>query len=174
MSEGNVKWTNITAEFTDACKELQIGELFKDPNFGLFEAMSAIEMMDPKMDAGLASKKKLAQVTSIADALERKILILGEIGLKNKLYMMDATYCHLLTWLDGTSMAQTLFTNLYLHVVNDIQDKTVKWFCISILKLVASIRSKVMNATVYEEVLMITKRRMKANKIKFFFRKIFK
>ena len=71
-------------------------------------------------------------------------------------------------------MAQTLFTNLYLHVVNDIQDKTVKWFCISILKLVASIRSKVMNATVYEEVLMITKRRMKANKIKLFFRKIFK
>lgn len=39
--------------------------------------MSAIEMMDPKMDAGLASKKKLAKVTSIADALEvsQKIML---------------------------------------------------------------------------------------------------
>lgn len=41
-------------------------------SFGLFEAMSAIEMMDPKMDAGLASKKKQAKVASIADALEVK------------------------------------------------------------------------------------------------------
>jgi len=32
---------------------LKLGELFHDDMFGLFEAMSAIEMMDPKMDAGM-------------------------------------------------------------------------------------------------------------------------
>lgn len=32
---------------------LRLGELFHDELFGLFEAMSAIEMMDPKMDAGM-------------------------------------------------------------------------------------------------------------------------
>ena len=34
--------------------DLQLGELLHDGHlFGLFEAMSAIEMMDPKMDAGM-------------------------------------------------------------------------------------------------------------------------
>lgn len=32
---------------------LDLGELLHDELFGLFEAMSAIEMMDPKMDAGM-------------------------------------------------------------------------------------------------------------------------
>lgn len=33
--------------------DLELGELLHDELFGLFEAMSAIEMMDPKMDAGM-------------------------------------------------------------------------------------------------------------------------
>ena len=33
---------------------MELGELLHDDLFGLFEAMSAIEMMDPKMDAGMA------------------------------------------------------------------------------------------------------------------------
>lgn len=32
---------------------MALGELAHDDLFGLFEAMSAIEMMDPKMDAGM-------------------------------------------------------------------------------------------------------------------------
>lgn len=39
----------ITCLFLD----LELGELLHDELFGLFEAMSAIEMMDPKMDAGM-------------------------------------------------------------------------------------------------------------------------
>ncbi|KAF2364703.1 NatC N(alpha)-terminal acetyltransferase Mak10 subunit [Trinorchestia longiramus] len=51
--EYGCNWTDITAEFFDASKELDLGELLHDELFGLFEAMSAIEMMDPKMDAGM-------------------------------------------------------------------------------------------------------------------------
>lgn len=49
-------WTDITKEFTEAVKELELGELLHDNLFGLFEAMSAIEMMDPKMDAGMYNR----------------------------------------------------------------------------------------------------------------------
>lgn len=49
-------WTDITKEFTEAVKELELGELLHDNLFGLFEAMSAIEMMDPKMDAGMCNR----------------------------------------------------------------------------------------------------------------------
>lgn len=46
-------WVDITSEFMSACSELNLGELAQDMLFGLFEAMSAIEMMDPKMDVGM-------------------------------------------------------------------------------------------------------------------------
>lgn len=39
------------------CLELSLGELMHNEMFGLFEAMSAIEMMDPKMDAGMCCNK---------------------------------------------------------------------------------------------------------------------
>ena len=38
----------------DTISDLKMGELVFESNwFSLFEAMSAIEMMDPKMDAGM-------------------------------------------------------------------------------------------------------------------------
>ena len=46
-------WENVTEDFFKSVKELELGELLHDELFGLFEAMSAIEMMDPKMDAGM-------------------------------------------------------------------------------------------------------------------------
>lgn len=40
---------------------MQLGELVHHQKFfGLFEAMSAIEMMDPKMDAGMCCNKNPA------------------------------------------------------------------------------------------------------------------
>lgn len=50
-------WKDITQEFFEAVKDLSLGELVHHKMFGLFEAMSAIEMMDPKMDAGMCCNK---------------------------------------------------------------------------------------------------------------------
>lgn len=50
-------WVDITKEFFESCSELNLGELAQDMLFGLFEAMSAIEMMDPKMDVGMGYNK---------------------------------------------------------------------------------------------------------------------
>lgn len=43
----------FSSSIFDFIEVLKLGELFHDELFGLFEAMSAIEMMDPKMDAGM-------------------------------------------------------------------------------------------------------------------------
>lgn len=52
------EWKDITTEFFGCVKELKLGELIHDNMFGLFDAMSAIEMMDPKMDAGMCCNKE--------------------------------------------------------------------------------------------------------------------
>ena len=53
VASANYNWKEVTRVFRDSADELVLGELLHDANFGLFEAMSAIEMMDPKMDAGM-------------------------------------------------------------------------------------------------------------------------
>lgn len=43
---------NITAKFRSAASSLKTGQLVKDAYFTLFEAVGALEIMDPKMDSG--------------------------------------------------------------------------------------------------------------------------
>lgn len=63
-------WVDITKDFFDACAELNLGELAQDVLFGLFEAMSAIEMMDPKMDVGMGYNKHDNPPHSFESAVE--------------------------------------------------------------------------------------------------------
>ncbi|XP_048729829.2 N-alpha-acetyltransferase 35, NatC auxiliary subunit-like isoform X3 [Ostrea edulis] len=119
-------WADVTEEFMTSASELQMGELLHDTGFGLFEAMSAIEMMDPKMDAGM-----------MCNQIQRKVLTFD--------LALEAT------WLEGHSLAQTVFTNLYLHNPYVVEDRCLKAFSILMLKLVDHIRDKVNRAGVFEE-----------------------
>ena len=42
-------------------------------SFGLFEAMSAIEMMDPKMDAGMVCNQAKRKVLNFSQATEVRV-----------------------------------------------------------------------------------------------------
>lgn len=57
------EWKDITDEFFESVKELNLGELLHYELFGLFEAMSAIEMMDKKMDIGMVEGKEKTPLT---------------------------------------------------------------------------------------------------------------
>lgn len=57
------EWKDITDEFFESVEELNLGELLHYELFGLFEAMSAIEMMDKKMDIGMVDGKEKAPLT---------------------------------------------------------------------------------------------------------------
>lgn len=49
---------------------LELGQLLHDDLFGLFEAMSAIEMMDPKMDAGMLCNRGSKATLNFDQAVE--------------------------------------------------------------------------------------------------------
>ena len=57
-----------------------------------------------------------------------------------------------MTWLEGHSLAQTVFTNLYLHDPNLIEDRPLKAFSVCMLKTVDLIKDRINRAGVYEEV----------------------
>ena len=59
---------------------MELGELLHDELFGLFEAMSAIEMMDPKMDAGMMCNrgKKVLNFDQSVKVIQKFLLIIFE------------------------------------------------------------------------------------------------
>lgn len=144
-------WRNITKEFFDACSELQLGELIHDEIFGLFEAMSAIEMMDPKMDVGMGFNKNEPTPHTFQSAVEAGILKLNDLENSELIGIFDALYACLVSWLEGHSLDQILFTCLYLHMPNSIEDKSLRTFCLAVRKLISLIKDFVIDGSVSEE-----------------------
>lgn len=138
-------WLNITEEFKEACSQLEVGQLLHDKNIGLFEAMSAFEMMDPKMDSGIIGTP-IGQPTKAAADLKTKDFSNAEM-----ISIIDGTLRCMVSWLEGGSMAQTIFANLYLHNPTLIEDRVLKAFSIGVLKLVAISKDIITTACVYED-----------------------
>uniref|UniRef100_A0A674A7H2 N-alpha-acetyltransferase 35, NatC auxiliary subunit n=1 Tax=Salmo trutta TaxID=8032 RepID=A0A674A7H2_SALTR len=145
----NANWVDVTHEFKGACKELNLGELLHDKLFGLFEAMSAIEMMDPKMDAGMIGNQVNRKVLNFEQTVG---FIVRDLSLPELIGIMDTCFCCLITWLEGHSLAQTVFTCLYVHNPDLIEDPALKAFTLGILKVCDIAREKVNKAAVFEEV----------------------
>uniref|UniRef100_A0A1B0D5Y7 NAA35-like N-terminal domain-containing protein n=1 Tax=Phlebotomus papatasi TaxID=29031 RepID=A0A1B0D5Y7_PHLPP len=143
------EWKDITKEFFVAIKDLSLGELMHHELFGLFEAMSAIEMMDPKMDAGMCCKKE--KPLRFHTAVSNGELKLDNLEYRELIGVFDSIYACLVSWLEGHSLAQTLFTCLYMHFPHAIEEKSLKAFCCSIYKLTDYIRKFITHASVFEE-----------------------
>ncbi|CAH1153769.1 unnamed protein product [Phaedon cochleariae] len=144
-------WTDITATFQETVKDLKLGELLHDELFGLFEAMSAIEMMDPKMDAGMLCNRGVRKIISFDQAVQDNIIKLHDFKDAEIIGVIDGTLACVVSWLEGHSLAQTVFINLYLHKPYMIEDRTLRAFCLAIYKLLEIIKDLVHNAMVYEE-----------------------
>ncbi len=54
--------------------------------------------------------------------------------------IIDQTFACLVTWLEGHSLAQTVFTNLYLHQPFEIRQPLIKAFSVTMLKLIDVIK----------------------------------
>lgn len=65
--------------------------------------------------------------------------------------IIDSTLACLVSWLEGHSLAQTVFTNLYLHRPQRVQDKPMRAFVILVYKIIDILKEFVSKALVYEE-----------------------
>ena len=155
-------WKVVTKPFKTACNELGLGELMHDDMFGLFEAMSAIEMMDPKMDAGMRCNaiNKMSPTSGgrhqplnfwTAQECGHLPMTIDKAQSKDLIGILDETFACLVTWLEGHSLAQTVFTNLYLHAPWQIEHPLLKAYSIVILKIVDLVKDIVAKGSVYEE-----------------------
>lgn len=69
----------------------------------------------------------------------------GQIKVKDltqreQITVIDRTYACMVSWLEGHSLAQTVFTNLYLQKPYSIESRPLKAFSICIFKVIDLIR----------------------------------
>ncbi|KAI8334017.1 Mak10 subunit, NatC N-terminal acetyltransferase-domain-containing protein [Chlamydoabsidia padenii] len=104
-------WKDITTFLDEATKEMEEGELVHLQSFTLFDAMSAIEIMDPRMDTGMVMEDNESKGT---DYDINQMLSPSQV-----LWMMDRLLACEMAWLSGHSLAQTVYTCIYFHHVRN-------------------------------------------------------
>eukprot|EP00039_Didymoeca_costata_P002678 m.61862 g.61862 ORF g.61862 m.61862 type:complete len:693 (-) comp11458_c0_seq1:68-2146(-) len=142
-------WNDITSRFREECSNLKPGELASTSDFRLQDSIAALELMDPKMDAGLHVNAKIG-LGSLSEAIQLG-LKMHEIPIAEVLGIMDDIVMLYVTWLQGNSLALTVYTCVYLHDVNKLENIPLKGFCMSILKIIALTIDTIMRSDVYDE-----------------------
>ncbi|KAJ3695497.1 hypothetical protein LUZ60_000874 [Juncus effusus] len=111
----NNVWADASPLIAAACNDLQDGELVHGENFSLFASMSALEIMDPKMDSGIEG----TGYSSIEEAIENGAAPIPlssdpTINIQRTIDVMDHLFSCEATWHKGALLAQTVFSCIYL------------------------------------------------------------
>ncbi|XP_057419627.1 uncharacterized protein LOC130713831 isoform X2 [Lotus japonicus] len=113
-SGDNSVWADVSPLLQSACQDLREGELIHGNNFNLYAAMSALEIMDPKMDSGIT-----CTYYSLDEAIENgaaPVPISDDktTDVRCTIDIMDHLLACEATWHKGHSLAQTVYSCLYL------------------------------------------------------------
>ncbi|VEL18811.1 unnamed protein product, partial [Protopolystoma xenopodis] len=141
---------DITSFFFCACKHgLSTGELAHSKGFELQFVMSAAEIMDPKMDPRMKGQR---EIIGIHETLARGQLFLKEFNDKHEvLGIMDELLAAFVNWLTGSSLAQTVFTSMYMHCTHLVEDFFLSTFCETLRRSIYYLREFILGASIFEE-----------------------
>lgn len=111
------EYNDITERFLSACQHLHYGEIVALPDFSYLESMSAVELLDSRLDSGLALLTQLP--TDLPEVFSQQ----------QHLGILDNFLLHLAMWLEGQSLAHTFYSSIFFHMPlpseNDILIKAV-------------------------------------------------
>ena len=96
--------------------------------------MTAIEMMHPQMDIG-CKRIKTREIHRAGKAAELGLIPWDNCSFGELVSVFDTQMGAIACWLDGQSLAQTVFANLHYEVVDNIPDKKLRSMTLGTLKL---------------------------------------
>ncbi|KIW28902.1 uncharacterized protein PV07_04757 [Cladophialophora immunda] len=102
----NVQISEITREFCSAASKLAGGKLVKDEHFTLYEAVSALEIGDPKMDSGC---------TAFDAESDEEFDPARTVSAEEIIWLMDQLMYREAAWHMGYPLSQTLFTSIHIE-----------------------------------------------------------
>ncbi|KAJ3113651.1 N-alpha-acetyltransferase 35 NatC auxiliary subunit [Physocladia obscura] len=146
------EWVDGMALIEAATEQMAPGQLLIADNFTLYDAMAALEIMEPRMDSGMllpAADRTLPKPWSIKYAQTVSSLTVDEI-----LGIVDFLLLKMVSWITGSYLSQSLFTCVFLHdkdLVSSCKSQVLRAFLISTLKTVSRIKSIVELAQIVED-----------------------
>ena len=102
-------WFDADPALRKITEQLQHGQMFHSEHFNLFEAMSAVEIGDPKMDAALDT----ATAPTPEELIDRGVAPL-QLSIPQLIATLDKLAIMQASWHTGNSLAQTVFVCLYM------------------------------------------------------------
>ncbi|KAF8319438.1 Mak10-domain-containing protein [Clavulina sp. PMI_390] len=103
---GGPQFSNVTNVVDAATTEMEAEEIIMTGEFTLMDAMSAIEIMDPRLDSFLAT---------YPGAETASFNVYSHLTPEEVCWIMDRTICAEMGWHEGRSLSQTIYTCLYVH-----------------------------------------------------------
>uniref|UniRef100_A0A0D9VMA0 N-alpha-acetyltransferase 35, NatC auxiliary subunit n=1 Tax=Leersia perrieri TaxID=77586 RepID=A0A0D9VMA0_9ORYZ len=143
-------WADASPLLAAACRDLEDGELVHGENFSLFGAMSALEIMDPKMDSGIEKSGYYSVEEAIEDGFAPVPLSLDRtLDIQRTLDVMDHLFSCEATWHKGHTLAQTVFTCIYLmrmertssHAILNSFCRILRATCYAVVSVVSTART---------------------------------
>lgn len=150
-SPPKVDWVTVTTKFKDLVSHLKPGELVQEADFSLFDAMSAIELMDCKMDAALQWRTFREYPRTLEEAIEKGFLKCSNHSPEELVGIMDEVLACIATWLEGHTLAQTVFTCMYLLDIEKVENIYLRAFSLAIVKTVEYMRACICQGRVFAE-----------------------
>jgi len=137
-----MSFIDITDLVNRATEEFAVGQLLKKNSFTLYETMSAIEIMDPKMDSGMRYEKPKYTYENLKNC---------EISIEQIIRIIDKLQGLEVQWLKGYMIYQTLFTCLFIHDPMNIPNPYLKSYIQGLLKCCYYSYHYITMANVYSE-----------------------
>ncbi|KAK4759936.1 hypothetical protein SAY87_023067 [Trapa incisa] len=148
-SGDNSMWADVSLLLEDACSGLRDGELIHGDNFDLYAAMSALEIMDPKMDSGMIGKYFSVDEAIECGAAPIPISFDKTVDVQCSIDIMDHLLACEATWHRGHSLAQTVFSCIYIlrperttrHALLHSYCRTTRATCKAVISVVSDART---------------------------------
>ena len=151
MKVPKIDWLDITAQFKQAAAQLDHGELIHDIHFSLFDAMSAIELADPKMDGMVQWRQFPKYPLSLKEAISCGYVRVDGHSNRMLIGVFDEILACIATWLEGHTLAQTIFTCLYLLDTSIVENLFLRAYATATVKVVEFIRKAIFQGWVCGE-----------------------
>lgn len=147
------EWDDITERVKGAVASLECGRIIHVDHFNLHSAMSALELMDPKMDPGIGSDKALTVDEYIArNPVPAMPTIRQMLATIDYLRVLEATF------INGSDMGHTMFTCALLQRPSLVEGSPLHAYIVVLLKLIECMYTTVMEADIFEEEDFVAKR----------------
>ncbi|GFR41695.1 hypothetical protein Agub_g2442 [Astrephomene gubernaculifera] len=148
------KWTDVGPLLQAARADMKVGQLLAGEAFSLFEAMSALEAGNPKMDAAASP---VADQPNLETLLADPTAAPWDLPTPTLLAVLDQLLAMEASWHCGGSAMQTVYACLYMLKLNRVQEyntpaaRALYAYCRTLQHDCAAIRDVVLCGGVCEE-----------------------